>query len=238
MSAGQRVGAASGRMPGAEPWGTKRQAGLTERFEPPLGARGARVLIVDHYDSFTYNVVQLCLELGAQVEVLRSDRCSVAVAESLDATHWIFSPGPGHPADAGHRPALWAQALQGRSPPSLGVCLGHQGLCLALGTPVKQARQILHGKRSRIWHQGRGLFGGCEPSFWAVRYHSLIVDAQDLPPQLEATAWSLAPDGSKGELMAVRHRHYPLFGLQFHPESVGSECGAQLLGNFLACQKH
>lgn len=204
-----------------------------ERFEPQSGHSGAKVLLVDHYDSFTYNLVQLCLELGAQVQVCRSDEVEPQALLDEGASHWIFSPGPGHPADAGVRPTLWKQALAGSTPPVLGVCLGHQGLCLALGAEVVGAQEILHGKRSVVRHDARGLFEGCSPSLEVVRYHSLVVAAPSLPEELEACAW--APVGSQGqeELMAVRHRDLPLHGVQFHPESVASQGGAQLLGNFL-----
>lgn len=204
-----------------------------ELFEPQTGPSGAQVLIVDHYDSFTYNLVQLCLELGAQVQVCRSDKVDPKALLNLGATHWIFSPGPGHPAQAGVRPLLWERALAGSTPPVLGVCLGHQGLCLALGAEVVGAQEILHGKRSVVRHDGEGLFRGCSDALEVVRYHSLVVAAPSLPPSLEACAW--APVGVQGqeELMAVRHRDLSLHGVQFHPESVASQGGLQLMGNFL-----
>lgn len=204
-----------------------------ELFEPQAEPSGAKVLLVDHYDSFTYNLVQLCLELGAQVQVCRSDQVQPQRLLELDATHWIFSPGPGHPAQAGVRPLLWERALAGSTPPVLGVCLGHQGLCLALGAEVVGAQEILHGKRSVVRHDAKGLFRGCSGGLEVVRYHSLVVAAPTLPPLLEPCAWASVGDGGQEELMAVRHRRLPLHGVQFHPESVASQGGLQLMGNFL-----
>lgn len=205
-----------------------------EAFDPAGASCTARVLLVDHYDSFSYNLVQLCLKLGAQVRVLRSDARPAPELLGLGASHWVLSPGPGHPANAGMRPALWTLALSGQTPPLLGVCLGHQGLCLALGAAVVGAKDIMHGKKSRISHDGQALFASCPSSFSVVRYHSLVVDESSLPVELVPCAWALDDQGERGELMGVRHATLPLFGLQFHPESVASESGAQLLGAFLA----
>lgn len=205
---------------------------VIETFVPASKAAGPCVLLVDHYDSFTYNLVQLALQLGAKVHVVRSDAFEMQQISNLGASHLILSPGPGHPADAGARPALWKAALSGRTPPVLGVCLGHQGLCLAAGAQVIAAPRILHGKISELSHAGQGLFASCPESFDVVRYHSLLVDEASLPKELVPSAWVPRSQGPR-ELMAVHHAKRPLFGVQFHPESVASACGAQLLSNFL-----
>lgn len=202
-----------------------------ETFVPASEVSGRRLLLVDHHDSFTYNLVQLALQLGARVGVVRSDQFENRQIAAFGASHLLLSPGPGHPADAGHRPALWQAALRGLTPPVLGVCLGHQGLCLAAGAKVIRAPRILHGKISELSHDQRGLFVGCPQNFEVVRYHSLLVDHRSLPRELLPTAW-VKRQGQPLELMAVRHATLPLFGVQFHPESVASACGAQVLRNF------
>lgn len=219
--------------PDPETKGLWRAQGI-EAFEPLEAVPDARVLLVDHYDSFSYNLVQLCLQLGAQVRVVRSDRVASEGLLALGASHWILSPGPGHPGQAGVRPELWSMALRAKTPPVLGVCLGHQGLCLAMGARVVGAQEILHGKKSVVEHDASGLFAGCPASFSVVRYHSLVVDEASLPDAIVPCAWVQAPKGGRGELMGVRHRALPLHGVQFHPESVASECGAQLMQRFLS----
>lgn len=221
--------------PGSSQWDPENlaRAGF-EAFEPVGERSGARVLLVDHYDSFSYNLVQLCLRQGAQVRVCRSDTHKVSDLRAVLATHWVMSPGPGHPSNAGIRPKLWQAALEGQTPPVLGVCLGHQGLCLAMGARVQQARRILHGKKSVIVHDGQGLFVNGPQLLEVVRYHSLVVESGSLPKPLRACAWVRGNDGVRGELMAVRHASLPLFGVQFHPESVASQGGEQMLARFLS----
>lgn len=211
--------------------GRTRPKAVIETFVPGSNVAGPCVLLVDHYDSFTYNLVQLALQLGAKVHVVRSDVFEMQQISDLCASHLILSPGPGHPADAGRRPALWQAALYGQTPPVLGVCLGHQGLCLAAGAEVMPAPRILHGKISELSHKGQGLFANCPQTFDVVRYHSLLVDEASLPKELVPSAWIQRNEGPR-ELMAVHHAKRPLFGVQFHPESVASACGAQLLSNF------
>lgn len=214
------------------PAGAPPKGSGIETFVPQTPVPGLGVLLVDHYDSFTYNLVQLVLTLGAKVWVVRSDRFEMQQIATLGASHLILSPGPGHPSKAGARPALWKAALRGQTPPVLGVCLGHQGLCLAAGAKVTGASSILHGKISQLSHDGQGLFAGCPAQLAVVRYHSLVVQEASLPSQLIASAW-VHRGADAQELMAVRHATLPLFGVQFHPESVASQGGPTILGNFL-----
>jgi anthranilate synthase component 2 len=187
-----------------------------------------RLLVLDNYDSFTFNLVQYLGELGAEVEVARND---VASAEELLARGHagvLISPGPGEPAAAGVSiPLVQACAAQRR--PLLGVCLGHQAIGAAFGARIVRARRIMHGKVSEIAHDGRGLFKGIPSPFAATRYHSLVIDEGTLPDVLEVTARS-----ADREIMGVRHRRLPIEGLQFHPESILTEVGHDLLRNFLA----
>ena len=185
----------------------------------------ARVLLIDNYDSFTYNLVQAFLVLGAEVTVHRNDQITVAEALKLDVTHLVISPGPGRPDDAGVSLDMIA-AFEGRTP-ILGVCLGHQSIGQAFGGTVTHAGRVMHGKTSLVHHNGQGLFTGFE-SFTATRYHSLVVERDSLPDCLEETAWT-----DDGEIMALRHRELPVAGVQFHPESIDTENGHQLLQNFL-----
>ena len=182
------------------------------------------ILLVDNFDSFTYNLAHLFGELGAEVLVRRNDAIGVDEAERLAPSHLVVSPGPGRPADAGVSVEL-VRRLAGRVP-TLGVCLGHQVIVEAFGGEVGPARRLVHGKASPIEHDGRGLFAGLPDPFEAGRYHSLA--ARSVPDVLEVSA--TAPDG---EVMAVRHRELPVDGVQFHPESVLTPTGPELARNFL-----
>jgi anthranilate synthase component 2 len=192
------------------------------------------VLMIDNYDSFTYNLVQYLGELGAEVRVLRNDEASVAEALALGPERIVISPGPCTPDEAGISVAL-IQAAAGRVP-VLGVCLGHQSIGRAFGGEVIKARAVMHGKTSPIHHQGQGVFAGLETPFEATRYHSLVIDAEHLPPALEVTAWTCRDDGSRDEIMGVRHRELPVQGVQFHPESILTRHGHDILHNFLQDQ--
>lgn len=184
------------------------------------------VLLIDNYDSFTYNLYQYLSELGATVEVQRNDALSVADIAARRPERIVISPGPCTPTEAGISVAL-IQEL-GAHVPILGVCLGHQAIGAAYGGSVVRAPQVMHGKMSAIYHEGAGLFSGLPTPFEATRYHSLIVQREDLPPELEITAWT--PDDI---IMGLRHREHPVQGVQFHPESINTENGKALLLNFL-----
>jgi para-aminobenzoate synthetase component 2 len=182
------------------------------------------ILLVDNYDSFTYNLAHLFGELGAEVEVLRNDAIDGESAEALCPSHLVISPGPGHPREAGATVEI-VRRLAGRVP-ILGICLGHQAIVEAFGGAVGRARELVHGKASAVEHDGRGIFRGLPENFQAGRYHSLA--ATRLPEMFDLSA--NAPDG---EVMAIRHRSLRVDGLQFHPESILTEVGPQLARNFL-----
>jgi len=184
------------------------------------------VLVIDNYDSFTYNLVQYLGELGAEVRVVRNDRITVEEVADLKPERVVISPGPCTPAEAGVSCAL-IQAFAGRLP-ILGVCLGHQCLGQAMGGRVIQADRLMHGKTSPIEHDGRTIFAGLPRPFEATRYHSLIVERATLPSCLEVSA-----ETPEGEIMGLRHRAFPLEGVQFHPESILTRPGKDLLRNFL-----
>ena len=186
------------------------------------------MLMLDNYDSFTYNLVQYLGELGADVEVRRNDVADVDTLLAGDLDGVVVSPGPGEPGAAGVSVAL-VQECARRGKPLFGVCLGHQAIGLAFGGRIVRARSIMHGKVSRIEHSGVGVFAGVASPFEATRYHSLVIDAASCPDVLEVTART-----ADGEIMGVRHREAPLEGVQFHPESILTTVGKQLLGNFLA----
>ncbi|AXT44733.1 MULTISPECIES: anthranilate synthase component II [Chromobacterium] len=186
-------------------------------------------LMIDNYDSFTYNVVQYLGMLGADIMVRRNDEISLEEIEALRPRSLIVSPGPCSPAEAGVSLAA-IRRFAGRLP-ILGICLGHQCIAAAFGAQVRRADEVLHGKVSRIHHDGEGLFEGLADGLKVARYHSLVADA--LPEVLVATAWALRADGGRGEIMALRHRSLPIHGLQFHPESVLTEQGLSMLGNYL-----
>jgi|TARA_B110000483_G_scaffold86405_1_gene106723 anthranilate synthase component 2 len=189
------------------------------------------ILMIDNYDSFTYNVVQYLGELGAEVVVHRNDQIDLAGIEKLAPDRIVVSPGPCTPDQAGISMELIRHF--GATIPILGVCLGHQSIGQALGGRVVRARQVMHGKTSPIYHCGEGVFRNLPSPFVASRYHSLIVAREDLPADLQITAWTQTPAGEKDEIMGFRHRHYPLEGVQFHPESILTEYGHDLLHNFL-----
>jgi len=186
-----------------------------------------RLLLVDNYDSFTYNLVQAFLVLGADVLVHRNDAITVEEAEALAPTHLCISPGPGTPHDAGVSIAM-IKAFAGRIP-VFGVCLGHQSIVEALGGEVVRAGRLMHGKVSPVEHDGRGIFAGVPQPFSAGRYHSLIARPESLPAVLEVSART-----AEGEIMGVRHRELAVDGVQFHPESILTPDGPKIMGNFLA----
>jgi anthranilate synthase component II len=184
------------------------------------------ILLLDNYDSFTYNLYQYLSELGAEVLVKRNDELTVADVAALAPEKIVISPGPCTPSEAGISVPL-IQELGGKFP-ILGVCLGHQSIGQAYGGAVVRAPQIMHGKISDIYHAGEGVFAGLPDPFPATRYHSLIVRREDLPDCLEVTAWT-----EDGIIMGLRHRDLPIEGVQFHPESIMTDAGKQLLKNFL-----
>jgi anthranilate synthase/aminodeoxychorismate synthase-like glutamine amidotransferase len=184
--------------------------------------------MIDNYDSFTYNLAQLFGELGQEVRVFRNDAISVDELDALNPSHIVISPGPGDPDQAGVSGEVIRRL--GSRRPLLGVCLGHQCIGAAFGGRVIRAPHLMHGKTSPIFHDGKGLFAGLPLPFEATRYHSLVVE-EPLPDDLEATATT-----PTGELMGLRHKVYPIFGVQFHPESILTGAGKQILSNFLTIQ--
>ncbi|MEW6167599.1 MAG: aminodeoxychorismate/anthranilate synthase component II [Pseudomonadota bacterium] len=189
------------------------------------------LLMIDNYDSFTYNLVQYFGELGAEVRVYRNDQITVEEVAALEPDQIVLSPGPCTPSEAGICLEL-IERLQGRFP-ILGVCLGHQAIGQAFGGRVRRARELMHGKVSRVYHHGGGVFRGLPSPFTATRYHSLIVARENLPDCFEITAWTQHADGTMDEIMGLKHRRLPIEGVQFHPESILTEHGHALLKNFL-----
>ena len=189
------------------------------------------LLMIDNYDSFTWNLVQYLQTLGAEVKVVRNDELSVAQIQALAPERIVISPGPCTPNEAGVSVDVIREL--GARVPILGVCLGHQSLGQAYGGDVVRAKTIMHGKTSRIRHDGQGVFAGLPDGYEATRYHSLVVSQDTLPDCLEMTAWTDNPDGSIDEIMGLRHREHPVEGVQFHPESILTEHGHALLKNFL-----
>jgi anthranilate synthase component 2 len=188
------------------------------------------LLMIDNYDSFTYNLVQYLRELGEEVEVYRNDKISLAEIETLNPTRLVVSPGPCTPNEAG----LSVEAIKhfAGKLPILGVCLGHQSIGQAYGGKVVRADRLMHGKTSPIFHDNRELFVGLPDPFDATRYHSLLVERSSLPECLEITAWT-----AEGEIMGMRHRDLPVWGVQFHPESILTVAGMNMLKNFLQMTK-
>jgi para-aminobenzoate synthetase component 2 len=185
------------------------------------------LVVIDNYDSFTYNLVQYMGELGARISVHRNDTLTVAELDTLAPDGIVLSPGPGHPGEAGITLDVIAQL--GAKRPLFGVCLGHQAIGQAYGGEVVRADRIMHGKTSPIRHEGQGVFKDLPDPFTGTRYHSLVVKRETLPACLEITAWT-----DEGEIMGLRHREHPVEGVQFHPESILTEDGRRLLGNFMA----
>ncbi len=189
------------------------------------------ILMVDNYDSFTYNVVQYLAELGAIVEVFRNDELTLNDIEQMAPEKIVISPGPCTPNEAG----ISIDVIKAFSShiPLLGICLGHQSIGQAFGGKVVRAKEVMHGKTSRICHGNAGVFRDLSPRFEATRYHSLVVEQISLPTCLEVTAWTEHDDGSLDEIMGIRHKEYAVEGVQFHPESILTEHGHDLLKNFL-----
>ncbi len=197
-----------------------------------LGRQKAMILLIDNYDSFTYNLVQRLGEIDASLEihVRRNDKVTVAEIQQLAPSHLIISPGPCTPTEAGISVEA-VQQLMGTLP-ILGVCLGHQSIAQASGATIVRARQLMHGKTDHIHHDDQGFFAGLPNPFTATRYHSLAIEAETLSDDFMVSAWAEAPD-NKREIMAIRHREYPLEGWQFHPESFLTEIGPLILKRFL-----
>ena len=189
------------------------------------------ILMIDNYDSFTFNLVQYLQELGAEVRVERNDALTLDQIEALAPDKIVISPGPCTPNEAG----VCVDVIRELGPriPTLGVCLGHQSIGQAYGGDVVRAKTIMHGKTSRIRHEGRGVFAGLPDAYEATRYHSLVVARDTLPASLEITAWTEDGAGGFDEIMGLRHREHPVEGVQFHPESILTQHGHALLKNFL-----
>ena len=189
------------------------------------------LLMIDNYDSFTYNVVQYLAELKAEVKVVRNDELTIEQIWDLQPARIVVSPGPCTPAEAGVSVAV-IDRFKGLVP-ILGICLGHQSIGQAFGGDIVRASKVMHGKLSAMHHADMGVFQGLPTPFMATRYHSLVIDKQTLPDELEITAWTQTETGEIDEIMGVRHKKYAIEGVQFHPESILSEHGHQLLQNFL-----
>jgi anthranilate synthase/aminodeoxychorismate synthase-like glutamine amidotransferase len=184
------------------------------------------ILIIDNYDSFTYNLVQYLGELGANLQVFRNDKITLSQIQKLNPKRIVISPGPGRPEDAGI--SMQVISSLGKSTPILGVCLGHQCIGQVFGGKIKRAKRLMHGKTSLIYHTGSKIFKKVANPFEATRYHSLIVEKCSLPSCLRITAWT-----KQDEIMGLEHKHLPIYGVQFHPESILTDEGKKLLKNFI-----
>jgi anthranilate synthase/aminodeoxychorismate synthase-like glutamine amidotransferase len=184
------------------------------------------ILMIDNYDSFTYNLVQYLGELGQKLVVLRNDAITISEIEKLKPSHIVISPGPGRPNCAGISEEVVRHFY--KKIPILGVCLGHQAIAEVFGAKIIKANRLMHGKTSEIYHNQKTIFKGIPNPFIATRYHSLIVDNDTLPLSLEVNAWT-----EENEIMGIKHKRYPLWGVQFHPESILTEVGKRILENFL-----
>jgi anthranilate synthase component 2 len=193
------------------------------------------LLMIDNHDSFTYNIVRYLTELQAKVHVVRNDEITLAEAEALQPAGIVISPGPCSPSEAGISLDI-VRSFAGKVP-ILGVCLGHQAIGQAFGASIRPAGEVMHGKVSAVHHEGLGVFRGLENPFSATRYHSLVIDKASLPDCLAMTAWTESADGQVDEIMGVRHKDFAIEGVQFHPESILSEQGHQLLQNYLHLQQ-
>ena len=185
------------------------------------------ILVIDNYDSFTYNLVQYLGELGADLKVYRNDKITVEQIKKMNPERIVISPGPGRPEDAGISVSLIKQLSS--KIPTLGVCLGHQAIGFAFGGKIVQAKKLMHGKTSKVYHNKKDIFKSIDNPFEATRYHSLVIDKKTLPEPLELTAWT-----KDDEIMGVRHKNFPLWGVQFHPESILTKSGMAILKNFLS----
>ncbi|GAA3910296.1 aminodeoxychorismate/anthranilate synthase component II [Litoribacillus peritrichatus] len=194
------------------------------------------LVMIDNYDSFTYNVVQYFGELGVEVAVYRNDEITVSEIEKLNPEYLVISPGPCTPQEAG----ISVEAIRyfAGKLPILGICLGHQSIAQAFDGKVVRAKEVMHGKTSMIYHQNEGVFLGLNLPFEATRYHSLVIDQDQLPDCLEVTAWTANDDGSVAEIMGVRHKTLSVEGVQFHPESILTQQGHDMLKNFLSNSKN
>lgn len=189
------------------------------------------LLMIDNYDSFTYNVVQYLGELGADVRVYRNDEITIEEIEALNPDQLVVSPGPCTPNEAGISVAA-IKHFAGKLP-ILGICLGHQSIGQAFGGDIVRAKQVMHGKLSPVYHEGKGVFAGLNNPVEVTRYHSLVIDQKTIPDCLEITSWTQDEDGKIDEIMGVRHKELDIEGVQFHPESILTEQGHELLANFL-----
>ncbi len=194
------------------------------------------LLMIDNYDSFTYNLVQYFGELGQDVSVYRNDQITLEEIHALEPERIVISPGPCTPNEAGISVAVINEFIN--QVPVLGVCLGHQSIGQALGGRIVHANSVMHGKTSDIYHNSSDVFAGLESPFVATRYHSLVIERETLPDCLEISAWTRSKTGEIDEIMGVRHKDYPVFGVQFHPESILTTFGHDLLKNFLAINLH
>jgi anthranilate synthase component 2 len=206
------------------PEGSNHEVSRFKRFNTML-------LMIDNYDSFTYNVVQYLGELGAEVKVIRNDEMTIAQIEALNPERIVVSPGPCTPSEAGV--SIEAILHFAGKLPILGVCLGHQSIGQAFGGDVVRARQVMHGKPSPVYHRDLGVFASLNNPLTVTRYHSLVVKRETLPDCLEVTAWTSHADGSVDEIMGLRHKTLNIEGVQFHPESILTEQGHELFANFL-----
>ena len=189
------------------------------------------ILMIDNYDSFTYNLVQYFGELGEQVKVVRNDQIEVQEINALNPDHIVLSPGPCTPNEAGVSLQV-VDKFAGKTP-ILGVCLGHQTIGQAFGGNIVQANDIMHGKTSPVFHHDQHVFTGCDMPFTATRYHSLVIEQATLPECLQVTAWTQKDNGEVDEIMGVRHQQFAVEGVQFHPESIDTQHGMKLISNFL-----
>ena len=189
------------------------------------------ILMIDNYDSFTFNIVQYMSELGANLKVVRNDEITIKEIEKMKPSQIVISPGPCTPNEAGISVDVITRFHA--SIPILGVCLGHQSIAQAFGGRVIRAKRVMHGKVSSIYHNNVGVFETLDQGFTATRYHSLVIEKSTLPSCLEITAWCLADDGDFEEIMGIRHKEFPIQGVQFHPESILTEHGHKLLENFI-----
>jgi len=215
----------------AKAWRASSRLNSNSQASPANHYNSLMVFVLDNYDSFTYNLVQYLGELGAEVEVHRNDQISVAEIEAMRPEKIVISPGPCTPQEAGISVELVRHFAA--KTPILGVCLGHQAIGAAFGGKIVRARKIMHGKTSRIEHDGRGVFANVASPLTATRYHSLIVEESSCPPELEITART-HDQGGEQVIMGLRHRQFPIEGVQFHPESVLTSDGKQMMRNFLA----